>query len=386
MTGGVPLLVHEHAGEWAKRRVAGRVEAAAGRSTEARVLLAASRSDVADGVEGLQHLAELQRANLAGRQAELQAGRVVELCPYKGLASFDAPDAANFFGRERLVAELVARLAEASILAVVGPSGSGKSSLVRAGLLPALTAGVLPVDGGWRTVVCAPGASPARSLREALARAHGSSRGRLLVFVDQFEEAFTLCRDATDRQAFAEALTALTGRADTVVVLAVRADHLGHCAELADIADLISGNQVIVGPMRESELRRAIEFPARRAGLTLDGGLTDVIVGDVAGRAGTLPLLSTALAETWERRHDRTLTLSGYRAAGGVNGALAKLAEDTYASLDPTAAWPRAESCSGSARPVTKDPSICADACPSASSKRMTTHEPPWNGSSSVGS
>jgi WD40 repeat protein len=160
-----------------------------------------------------------------------------------------------------------------------------------------------------------------------------SSSGRRLVFVDQFEETFTLCRDATERAAFAEALTALADRADTVVVLAVRADQLGRCAELADIADLISGNEVLVGPMRESELGRAIELPARRAGLALERGLADIIVGDVAGRAGALPLLSTALVETWERRHDRTLTLAGYRAAGGVNGALAHLAEDTYASL-----------------------------------------------------
>jgi DNA-binding SARP family transcriptional activator/energy-coupling factor transporter ATP-binding protein EcfA2 len=147
LTAGVPLLVHEHAGAWAKERVADRVEEAAARSTAARARLATSRRDVALGVEGIQRLAELQRANLAGREAELRAGQGLEPCPYKGLATFEAADAANFFGRERLVAELVARLAEARMLAVVGPSGSGKSSLVRAGLVPALVAGALPVEG-----------------------------------------------------------------------------------------------------------------------------------------------------------------------------------------------------------------------------------------------
>lgn len=333
LTAGVPLLVHEHAAEWARQWEASRVEEAAGRATAARARLSASRGELADGVECIQQLAEVQRANLAGRQAE-RAGHGLDPCPYKGLATFEAADAANFFGRERLVAELVARIAETRVLAVVGPSGSGKSSVVRAGLIPALAAGALPVDGGWQAVVCTPGAKPARSLHDALRPDDSERPGRRLVFVDQFEETFTLCTSAAEREAFAEALTGLAARGDTVVI-AIRADHLGHCAELAGVADLVSGNEILVGPMRDAELRRAIELPARRAGLSLDAGLAEVIAGDVSGRGGYLPLLSTALAETWERRHDRTLTLAGYRAAGGVNGALANLAEETYGSLDP---------------------------------------------------
>ena len=119
---------------------------ASDRMAVSRRRLVASRGEIADGVEGIQRLLEQRRAQLAGREAQLQASVVAALggCPYKGLARFEAADAANFFGRERLVAELVARLAESPLLAVVGPSGSGKSSLVRAGLLPALAAGVLP--------------------------------------------------------------------------------------------------------------------------------------------------------------------------------------------------------------------------------------------------
>ena len=132
--------------------------------------LVASRGEIAEGVEGIQRLLEQRRAQLAGREAQLQASVVAALagCPYKGLARFEAADAANFFGRERLVAELVAQLAESPLLAVVGPSGSGKSSLVRAGLLPALAAGVLPGGQRWRATVLCPGAHPARELARRL--------------------------------------------------------------------------------------------------------------------------------------------------------------------------------------------------------------------------
>jgi outer membrane protein assembly factor BamB len=124
-------------------------------------------------------------------------------------------------------------------------------------------------------------------------------------------------------------------------VLAVRADYLGRCAAHPDLATQLAGSDVLVGPMRDSELRRSVELPAQRAGLEIEAGLVEVIVGDVAGRAGALPLLSTALAETWERREGRRLTLAGYRAAGRVNGALARLAEDGYAAI-PAPARPAA--------------------------------------------
>jgi DNA-binding SARP family transcriptional activator/WD40 repeat protein/type II secretory pathway predicted ATPase ExeA len=336
LTGGVPLLVHEQASEWARQRVARRVEETTDRLTAARSRVATSRSELADSVEGIGRLLEERRAQLAGREATLEtlgAHAAFAVCPYKGLARFEAADAVNFFGRERLVAELVARLAGARLLAVVGPSGSGKSSLVRAGLLPALATGVLPGTDRWHAVTMCPGAHPAQELARQLRASSDGAADRLLVFVDQFEETFTHCDDEDERQEFVDRLVELAERPTAGVVLAVRADQIGSCAGYPGLADLMTGNDVLVGPMRDSELRRVVELPARRAGLDVEAGLVEIIVADVAGRAGALPLLSTALAETWELRQDRTLTLSAYRAAGGVNGALARMAEDAYQSM-----------------------------------------------------
>jgi DNA-binding SARP family transcriptional activator/class 3 adenylate cyclase/WD40 repeat protein len=335
LTGGVPLLVHEQASEWARERASRIVAEAGDRMAVSRRHLVASRGEIADGVEGIQRLLEQRRAQLAGRQAQLQANVVAALagCPYKGLSRFEAADAANFFGRERLVAELVARLAESPLLAVVGPSGSGKSSLVRAGLLPALSVGVLPGGQPWRSIILCPGPRPARELTRRLNDADPDAGEPRIVFVDQFEETFTAGADRAEQEEFIGRLLHLAARPDTAVVLAIRADHLGRCATHAELADLLTGNDVLVGPMRDSELRRTVELPAQRAGLEIELGLVEVIVGDVAGRAGSLPLLSTALAETWERRQGSALTLAGYRAAGGVNGALARMAEDAYAAL-----------------------------------------------------
>ena len=153
------------------------------------------------------------------------------------------------------------------------------------------------------------------------------------MFVDQFEETFTAGADRDEQEEFISRLLDLVDRPDMAVVLAIRADHLGRCATYPELVDRLTGNDVLVGPMRDSELRRTVELPAQRSGLEIEHGLVEVIVGDVAGRAGALPLLSTALAETWERREGRALTLTGYRAAGGVNGALARMADDAYAAL-----------------------------------------------------
>jgi DNA-binding SARP family transcriptional activator/class 3 adenylate cyclase/WD40 repeat protein/energy-coupling factor transporter ATP-binding protein EcfA2 len=335
LTGGVPLLVHEQASEWARERTSRRMAEATDRMAVSHRRLVVSRGEIADGVESIRRLLEQRRAQLAGREAQRQATLVAALegCPYKGLARFEAADAANFFGRERLVAELVARLAESPLLAVVGPSGSGKSSLVRAGLLPALTAGVLPGDVRWHSAVFCPGPHPSRELTRGVEQADRSAGERRIVFVDQFEETFTTGAARGEQEGFINRLLELVDRPDTAVVLAIRADHLGRCATYPELADRLTGNDVLVGPMRDAELRRTVELPAHRAGLEIEHGLVELIVGDVAGRAGALPLLSTALAETWERREARALTVAGYRAAGGVNGALARMAEDAYAAL-----------------------------------------------------
>jgi WD40 repeat protein/DNA-binding SARP family transcriptional activator/class 3 adenylate cyclase len=339
LTGGIPLLVHEQASEWARERASRRLTEASGRVAVSHRRLVASRGEIADGVEGIQRLLEQRHVQLAGREARLQVRAVPALasCPYKGLARFEQADAARFFGRERLVAELVARLAESSLLAVVGPSGSGKSSLVRAGLLPALATGVVPGGQPWHTTVLCPGPHPARELAHCLREAGRRPSEPRVVFVDQFEETFTAGADRPEQEEFVGRLVDLADQSGTAVVLAIRVDHLGRCATFPALADRLAGHDVLVGPMRDSELRRTVELPGQSAGLETEPGLVDVIVSDVAGRAGALPLLSTALAETWERRAGHTLTLAGYRAAGGVNGAVARMAEDAYEALPPGA-------------------------------------------------
>jgi DNA-binding SARP family transcriptional activator/WD40 repeat protein/energy-coupling factor transporter ATP-binding protein EcfA2 len=337
LTSGVPLEVHEQASELARQWTAREVSEASDRAAGARARLVTSRAEVADGVEGIGRLLEQRRSQLAGRAVPVDRMAIAsDLCPYKGLARFETADAPWFFGRERLAAEVVARLAASRLVAVVGPSGSGKSSLVRAGVLPALAEGVLGGTRRWRTVTLCPGARPSSELASQL-RSPGTGDGDvddpLLVFVDQFEEVFTHCDRVPDRVEFVERLARIVEDPATALVLAIRADHLGACAAHPILAELLAGNDVLVGPMTDAELRRAIEAPAGHAGLALERGLADIIVGEVAGRTGALPLLSTALSETWQRRRGRTLTVSGYQAAGGVNRALARLAEDAYVDL-----------------------------------------------------
>ena len=248
---------------------------------------------------------ELQAVRL---RAELEdAERVVVACPFKGLASFDVEDAEVFFGRERLVAEMVARLAGAPLMGIVGPSGSGKSSALRAGLLAAVAGGVLPGSERWALAVLRPGEHPLRALEQATADA--APRDRLIVAVDQFEETFATCRDESERGAFIDALVscARDPRRRASVLVAVRADFYGRCAAYPELSRLLGANHVLVGPMRRDELRRAIELPARRAGLRVEPQLVDALVADVEGEPGALPLLSTSLLELWQRRDGRRL-------------------------------------------------------------------------------
>ncbi|MGH8906520.1 MAG: cytochrome D1 domain-containing protein [Egibacteraceae bacterium] len=285
--------------------------------------------------------------------------------PYMGLAAFQAEDAQWFFGREQLVAELTVRLAEGPSLAVVGPSGSGKSSVLRAGLLPAVWGGMVAGAGSWSTVVLTPGAHPLEELavrvalvrgvapgslladlradpgllrlavRQAVAEAPGDTR--LLLLVDQFEETFTLCDDEAERRQFIQALVALVGDPDSpaTVVLGLRADFYDRCADYPGLIDILEDNQALVGPMTAAELRAAITSPAERAGLTLEPGLVETVLADLGEEPGSLPLLSHALFATWQRRRGRTLTRAGYADAGGVRRAIAQTAEAVYSALDP---------------------------------------------------
>ncbi|WP_431929228.1 caspase, EACC1-associated type [Amycolatopsis tucumanensis] len=297
-------------------------------------------------------------------------------CPYRGLDPFTADDARFFFGREQLTRELLDDLAawsaEPGPVAVVGLSGAGKSSLLRAGLLPAVERGELRVPGSrtWPHMLLTPGedplgnlaarlaapagltpgairadlaADPARLtdvLRRALRRQAGGRDvpgGRLLLVVDQFEELFTTCADENQRRAFVRALTA-AAEETAVVVLGLRADFYAHCLAYPELAGVLKDRQLPVPAMTSAQLRDAIEKPAKAAGLQLEPGLTDLLLRDVrAGGdfgAGTLPLLSYALLLTWRSRQGRTLTLTGYQATGGVWDAITRQAETIYDGLD----------------------------------------------------
>jgi WD40 repeat protein/DNA-binding SARP family transcriptional activator len=321
-SGGVPGRVHELARAWAERRMA----AVAGRTAAGRRELRSTEDELAVG------LAALQAARERADQPLDDAAPTV--CPFKGLAAFEITDADYFFGRERLVAELVAKLVGAPLVGVVGPSGSGKSSLVRAGLMPALAAGVLPGSDAWPQLLLRPGEHPLGELRRA--QAELDAREHAVLVVDQFEEAFTACRDEDERHAFIDALARLGSEREGwgVVVPVIRADFYGRCADYPALARLLGANHVLVGPMRRDELRRAIELPARCAGLLVDPELVDALIADTQDEPGGLPLLSTSLLELWQARDGRRLRLATYEQAGGVHGAVARLAEGTYQRLD----------------------------------------------------
>ncbi len=235
----------------------------------------------------------------------------------------------------------------------MGDSGSGKSSALRAGLLPALAAGVLPGSDRWPQAILRPGETPLAELGRAVARAFpgadlpaddparaldlGLARlapgQRLVVLVDQFEEVFNATRDDAERSAFIDLLTA--ERPGLKVVVSLRADHYGRCAAYPALARLIGSEQVLVGPLSSAELAAVVEHPAQRAGLRVEPALTEALVADAGREPGVLPLLSTALLELWGLRDGGRLTLAAYRASGGLHGAIARLAETTFAELDP---------------------------------------------------
>ncbi|EMD24673.1 nSTAND1 domain-containing NTPase [Amycolatopsis azurea] len=263
---------------------------------------------------------ERWRAVAAGLAAasEDRADREAAELPYLGLAAFQTSDAARFFGRERLVAELTGKLAERRLVGVFGASGSGKSSVLRAGLA---AASERPV------VLRTPGEHP---LEEDL-----DAEGRLLI-VDQFEEVYTLCRDQTEREKFVDTLLALAGDDHgTRVVLGVRADFYGHLCRHAGLVEALTDAQVMVGPMTADELRTAIVEPAVRAGCRVEAALVTTLVADATGQPAMLPLVSHALLETWRRRQGITLTSAAYEAAGGILNAIAQTAEAVYTDLEP---------------------------------------------------
>jgi WD40 repeat protein len=325
-------------------------------------------------------------ADLADERAD-RNGRPVAAeqpgdAPYVGLTAFQPADAARFFGRDRLVDELVTRVRETRFLGVFGPSGYGKSSLLRAGLVARLepdpvvvfTPGAHPIEecavwlaaflGESAAVLAAEFAADPANLhlrvRQAMVArdstkdtANGSARdgaedsvedsvenddsGDLVLVVDQFEEVFTLCTDDDERAWLIDALVtaARTDASRTRVVLGVRADFYGHCARHSELVAVLQDSQLLVGPLDEDELREVIVKPAELAGLRVETALVARLMGATVNEPGALPLLSHVLLETWRRRHGTTLTLGGYESAGGLRHALTRTAENVVAGLDP---------------------------------------------------
>ena len=360
-------------------------------------------------------------------------------CPYPGLAAFQPADADRFFGREQLTALLVARAGEQLVrpgpLIVLGPSGSGKSSLLRAGFLHAVIGGALPARGSsaWPKVLITPGNNPLATLANRIAHLAGipagaleadlradparirsdilqalfanarsqanarglppaadpmltdldavgqqAARARLVLIVDQFEEIFTSCRDEQERRTFIKALCAAAGvatsgtavdgaflrqadarTAPALVVIGMRADYYDRATAYPELVPYLQDRQLVVGPLDETGLRQAIQQPAAMAGLVADGALVERLIADLGLRghpdtrpastsddggreaitardsykAGKLPLLSYALQQTWFKQEGRHLSVAGYLATGGINGAVAQAAGKVYTEV-----------------------------------------------------
>jgi len=241
-----------------------------------------------------------------------------ERCPFPGLMAFRPEDREFFFGREALVEKLQNRLKAHNFLAVLGPSGSGKSSLVLAGLVPAL-------DRAWAYLT--PGSNP-------LGELDAVKDDQRLVVVDQFEELFTLTSDESVRQEF---VTRLLDLAKThQVVITMRADFWGEVARYTALKDEMQNHQELVAPMSADELHRAIDRQAEKVGLRFEADLGEDILDDVQDEPGAMPLLQHALLLLWQRRHGRWLRSDEYRIIGGVQKAIAGTADSLYESLAPT--------------------------------------------------
>ncbi len=296
-----------------------------------------------------------------------------DICPYKGLEYFDCNDVdpKYFYGREQLTDQLIDKVRQSNFLAIVGASGSGKSSVMRAGLLHQLKQGrKLSGSGDWKIQILVPGEHPMENLassfinsdlsdvdraeqlgkaKELLKKgAEGlkllvqvSQAPKVVIVVDQFEEVFTLCKDknvAERKQFFACLLGAVEKAAGKLcVILAMRADFFGKCLEqeYSGLGQKIQDNLVSVTPMNQEQLREAIARPAKRVNLRVEEGLIEQMLTDVEGAPGSLPLLQYTLTQLWEKRTDNQLKLSTYAQLGGIGGTLNQRAREVYQEFNP---------------------------------------------------
>lgn len=303
------------------------------------------------------------------------AGEPIERCPYPGLDYFGPDEADWFFGRDKAIGNLVEAISRQSLTALVGASGSGKSSVVLAGLAPRLCR-----DGGWASSYFRIGKQTDHDPFLALARAlvdfyvknktetaqltntrelaeklrsgeltlrddvfsaclSHHAGARILLIADQFEEAFTLVQDDATRNRFFDVLLAgfsdspASGLSDIRLVLTLRADFYGRALQHRRLADALQGHVENLGPMRREELRLAIERPAQIAKVSFEPGLVDTLLDDVQSTPGNLPLLQFALREIWRLQVGRKITRDGYDAIGRVQGALARRADTIFNEL-----------------------------------------------------
>jgi WD40 repeat protein/energy-coupling factor transporter ATP-binding protein EcfA2 len=247
-------------------------------------------------------------------------------CPFRGLYPFRYEDREFFCGRKELIEELQQKLREHNFLPVLGASGCGKSSVVMAGLFPALQQKETQLVMAYMT----PKVDPLAQLQASLAQVQNHP---YILVVDQFEEVFTLCKEKDKQQNFIDELPRFAQ--NQRVILTMRADFWGECATYPELRNLMEKQQKLIAPMNATELRNAIDEQARKVGLRFEVDLLNKILDDLEGEPGAMPLLQHALLELWKRRHGRWLLSQEYRHIGGVQQSIAKTADDFYDKLSP---------------------------------------------------